>query len=290
MLTDFLILLFFFLLLDSLKCREHDYSDRFSHFIFLNVSRNGTLGTDVIQMLEQRWTSILSQLQALHTELQELKISSDKLENGFQGPSDKNIEFVILSDPNHPPYSLVILLKLLKGRYKIEILSHVHSSVSLVPSELQSFLNGLLNSSSGSRCIKVTLIWKKVGKDPLLIQCPMTNGTIAGEVNISRYLNRLLEQRPNPVLVYESKGEFYAGQVDMWLDSIYKSVTHGSKDIHLDIMPSISAVLVKQDWLVHSVSIADICFWSSLKQNPCLVNFNSNVKKWFEKCQHIWFT
>lgn len=271
-------------------CKEHDYSYRFSHFIFLNVSRNGTFGTDVIQMLEQRWTSIISQLQALHRELEELQSSSDKLEDGFQGASDKNIEFVIFSDPNHPPYSLIILLKLLLGRYKIEILSHVHSSISFIPSELQSFLNGLLNSSSGSSCIKVTLIWKKVGKDPLLIQCPMTNGTIAGEVNISRYLNRLLEQRPNPVLVYESKGEFYAGQVDMWLDSIYKSITHGSKDIRLDILTSLSAVLIKQDWLVHSVSIADICFWSSLKQNPCLINFNSNLKKWFEKCQHIWFT
>lgn len=241
-------------------------------------------------MLEQRWTSILSQLQALHTELQEIQINSDKLEDGFQGAGDKNIEFVILSDPNHPPYSLVILLNHLIGRYNIEILSHVHSSISVIPFELQSFLNGVLNSSSASSCIKVTLIWKKVGKDPLLIKCPVTNGTIAGEVNIARYLNRLLEQRPNPVLVYESKGEFYAGQVDMWLDSIYKSVTHGTNDICLDILPSLSAVLVKQDWLVHSVSIADICFWSSLKQNPCLINFNSNLEKWFEKCQHLWFT
>jgi hypothetical protein len=258
--------------------------------MFLNVSRNSTLGTDAIQMLEQRWTSILSQLQVLHTELQELRISFDKPEDGFQGAADKNIEFVILSDPHHPPYSLVILLKFLRGRYKIEILSHTHSSISVIPSELQLFLNGLSNKGSAGSCIKVTLIWKNVGKDPILIHCPISNGTIAGEVNISRYLNRLLEQRPNPVLVYESKGEIYAGQVDTWLDSIYKSVMHGSNFTCSDILPSLSAVLSKQDWLVHSLSIADICFWSSLKQNPTLINFSSNLKKWFEKCQHVWFT
>lgn len=258
--------------------------------MFLNVSRNGTLGTDAIQMLEQRWISILSQLQVLQTELQELHISSDKLEDGFQAAADKNVEFVILSDPLHPPYSLVILLKFLIGSYTIEISSHIHSSVSVIPSELQLFFNGLSNSSSANSRIKVTLVWKNMGKDPILIHCPISNGAITGEVNISRYLNRLLEQRPNPLLVYESKGEIYAGQVDTWLDSIYKSVMHGSNVTCSDILPSLSAVLSKQDWLVHSLSIADICFWSSLKQNPTLINFNSNLKKWFEKCQHIWFT
>jgi hypothetical protein len=241
-------------------------------------------------MLEQRWNAIISQLEALHDELQELQISSGGAENVFQEADYKRIEFVILSDPHYPPYSVVILLKLLAGRYRTEISAHVHSSVSVISSELQSFFNISLDSSGTGSYIKVTLIWKKVGKDPLLIQCPISNGTLAGEVNIARYLNRLLEQRPDPVLVYESKGEVFGGQVDTWLDCIYKSVTHGSNEVCSGIIPSLSAVLNKQDWLAHSMSIADICFWSSLKQNPHLLNSTYGLRKWFEKCQHIWFT
>lgn len=266
-----------------------DCSFRLSYFALLIVFRNGTLGTDV-QMLEQRWDSILSQLEFLHAELKELQITSDKPENGFQNADDRNLEFVILSDPNHPPYSLVILLKLLAGRYRIEVSSHIHSSVAFIPSELQSFLNGPSNSTGTGSCINITFIWKKVGKDPLLIQCPISNGSIAGEVNIARYLNRLLEQKPNPLLVYESKGEIYGGQVDEWLDCIYMSGPQGSNEVCSYALPSLASVLSKQDWLLHSMSVADICLWSSLKQNPCLINSNSNLRKWFEKCQHIWFT
>jgi hypothetical protein len=258
--------------------------------MFFIVSRKGIFGTDAVQMLEQRWSSILSQLQALHTELQDLHIGSDKLEDEFQGKADKNIDFAIFSDPNHPPYSLVILLKYLSGRYQIETSSHIHSSVSVIPSELHFFLKGLTDGSSAGSRIKVTLIWKEVGKDPFLIHCPISNGTIAGEVNISRYLNRLLEQRSDPALVYESKGEIYAGQVDAWLDSVCKSVMCGSNETCSDFLPLVSAVLTKQDWLVHALSVADIYLWSSLKQNPSLISFNSNLSRWFEKCQHIWFT
>lgn len=241
-------------------------------------------------MLEQRWNSILSKLQVLHTELQELKISSDKLENGYQKEAGKNLDFVIISDPQHPPYSLVVLLKLLASRYRIQISSHVHSSISCVPSELRSFLNCPSNGSGTGNYINITLIWKKVGKNPSLIECPISNGTIAGEVNVARYLNRLLEQKPFPALVYESKGELYAGQVDTWLDCIYMSVTHGSNEACSYALPSLAAVLSKQDWLLHSVSVADICLWSSLKQNPCLINSNSSLTNWFEKCERIWFT
>ncbi|KDR07776.1 hypothetical protein L798_02560, partial [Zootermopsis nevadensis] len=156
------------------------------------LDKNGTLGTD-LQTLEQRWNSILLRLEQLYTELRKLKNSSDNPENGFQNVDEQNLEFAIVSDPHHPPYSLVILSKLLADRYRIKVSSHAHSSVAFIPSELQSFLTGPSNSVGTGRTIKITLIWKKVGKDPLLIQCPISNGTIAGEVNIARYLNRLLE-------------------------------------------------------------------------------------------------
>jgi hypothetical protein len=259
------------------------------HFALLNVSRNGTLQTDV-QKLEQRWNAIVSQLEGLRAELQELRISSGMAENVFREAVEKNIEFVIHSDPRYPPYSVVILLKLLARRYRTEMSTHVHSSVLVISSELEAFFNVPVGNSDTGTYVKVTLIWKKVGKDPLLIQCPISNGTVAGEVNIARYLNRLLEQRPDPVLVYESKGEAFAGQVDVWLDCIYRAVLHGSNELCSGIKPSVSAVLNQQDWLACSVSIADICLWSFLKQSPKLLNSSYVLKKWFEKCQHIWFT
>jgi hypothetical protein len=258
-------------------------------FTLLNISRNGTLQTEV-QMLEQRWNAIVTQLEGLRAELRELQISSDGTENVFQEAVDKNMDFVILSDPHYPPYSVIIILKLLAGRYRTEISTHVHSSVPVISSELQSFFNVPLDSSDTGSYIKVTLIWKKVGKDPLLIQCPISNGTIAGEVNIARYLNRLLEQRPDPVLVYESKGEVFGVQVDAWLDCIYKAVVHGRNELCSGITPSVSTVLNKQDWLACSMSIADICLWSFLKQNPNILNSTCGLKKWFEKCHRIWFT
>ena len=259
------------------------------HFILSNVSRNGTLKTDV-QTLEQRWNAIVSQLEGLQAELQELQINSGGTENVFQEEFDKNIEFVIHSDPHYPPYSVIILLKLLAVRYQTEISTHVHSSVSVISSELQSFFNVPLGSSGIGSFVKVTLIWKKLGKDPLLIHCPVSNSTIAGEVNIARYFNRLLEQRPDPVLIYESKGGVYGSQVDAWLDCIYKSVVHGSNEQCSSIVPSVSAVLNKQDWLTCSLSIADICLWSFLKQRPNLLHSTYSLKKWFENCQRMWLT
>jgi phenylalanyl-tRNA synthetase alpha chain len=253
------------------------------------LDKNGTLQTDV-QMLEQRWNALVTQLEGLRAELQELRISSDGTENVFQEAVDKNMEFVILSDPHYPPYSVIVILKLLAGRYRTEISTHVHSSVSVISSELQYFFNVSLDSTDADSYVKVTLIWKKVGKDPLLIQCPISNGTIAGEVNIARYLNRLLEQRPDPVLVYESKGDVFGVQVDAWLDCIYKAVVHGSNELCSGITPSVSAVLNKQEWLACSMSIADICLWSFLKQNPNILSSTYGLKEWFEKCQHIWFT
>jgi hypothetical protein len=273
----------------KLWCLEHMvcYVVR-PHFALLNVSRNGTLQTDV-QKLEQRWNAILSQLEGLRAELQELQISSGRTENVFREAVEKNIEFVIHSDPHYPPYSVIILLKLLAGRYRTEISTHVHSSVSVISSELQSFFNVPLGNSYTGSYVKVTLIWKKVGKDPLLIQCPISNSTVAGEVNIARYLNRLLEQKLTPVLVYESKGEAFAGQVDAWLDCIYRAVIHGSNELCSGMKPSVSAVLNQQEWLACSMSIADICLWSFLKQSPNLLNSSYGLKKWFEKCQLVWF-
>jgi len=259
------------------------------HFALLNVSRNGTLQTDV-QMLEQRWNAIVARLEGLHAELQELQISSDGTEHVFQEAVDKNTEFVILSDPLYPPYSVIIILKLLAGRYRTEISTHVHSSVPVISSELQSFFTVPVDSSDIGSYVKVTLIWKKVGKDPLLIKCPISNGTVAGEVNIARYLNRLLEQRPDPVIVYESKGDVFGIQVDVWLDRIYEAVVHGSDELCSGITSSVSEVLNRQDWLACSMSIADICLWSFLKQNPNILNSAYGLKRWFEKCQDIWFT
>ncbi|XP_069694366.1 phenylalanine--tRNA ligase alpha subunit-like isoform X2 [Periplaneta americana] len=243
--------------------------------------------TAELQKQELRWDSIHLQLQALQTELQSLRLRYEKSKSYSQAP-DKDLDFVILSDPRHPPYSLVVLLKLLLNTYRVEISEHIHSSVSDISSELRSLFKGVGNNEGAGCCIKVTLIWKMIGKDPLLTLSPVSNNNIVGEVNVARYLSRLLEQSPSPLVVYESQGELYASQVDMWLDCIYKSVIRGENK---SALPAITAVLTTQCWLLgNSVSLADICLWSSLKQNPYLIASNSKLKKWYESCcKHAWF-
>ena len=262
------------------------YCSQYGFILCIKITcyRNGTLGNYDMELLEQRWDSILQQLEDLQTQLKDLRKSEM-----FQDDNSKVLDLVIHADPHYPPYSAFVLLKLIAFRYKVNVTTHIHSSVSNVPENFNLIVNRPINFCSTGSKLNLMLIWKKVGKDPILVQCPISNGNVAGEVNIARYLNRLLEQRPEPFIVYESKGDIHGSQVDTWLDFVYKSVVRGSNKINSSAVNSLANVLNKQEWLAgSSVTIADICLWSCLKQNTHLTDSNSVIKKWFMNCsQHF---
>lgn len=127
-------------------------------------------------------------------------------------------QLVIFCDPKHPIYFIESFLQFISPHFHVSVSTHVHSTVASLPNELVNF--GLLNSSKNANVdVSLTLIWKSVGCDPIMVLPGMCK--ILGMVNIARYLNRLVEQIDTNVLKYETNGSLYASKIDFYLDKIH---------------------------------------------------------------------
>lgn len=108
--------------------------------------------------------------------------------------------------------------------------SHVHSSVQCFPNQLLTFCSEYRNAKQTTD-IHLTIIWKEIGIDPIL-QLPGMH-EIIGEINVARYLNRVIENCYPHVLRYESKGALYANEIDNYLEKIHKFLhTNVHQTIH----------------------------------------------------------
>lgn len=145
-----------------------------------------------------------------------------KIKQMAEYPSEKpkflKQQLVIFCDPKHPIYFLESFLRFISPHFHVSVSTHLHSTVTSLPNELVNF--GLLHSSRNANVdISLTLIWKIVGCDPIMILPGMRK--ILGVVNIARYLNRLVEQIDTNVLKYEANGPLYASKIDFYLDKIH---------------------------------------------------------------------
>ncbi|XP_066587999.1 phenylalanine--tRNA ligase alpha subunit [Prorops nasuta] len=139
-----------------------------------------------------------------------------------------NIEqqnLVIFCDPNYPIYSLEPLLQAIKGHFRVILSVYTHSSVKEISKDLTNFCSEF-NRKIVNPEIDITLIWKNVGIDPIMKLFDMQN--IMGEINVIRYLNRIIEAKNPTLLIYESNGVKYANQIDMYLEIIH-CILHGNK-------------------------------------------------------------
>jgi len=64
-----------------------------------------------------------------------------------------------------------------------------------------------------------------MGLDPLMKLSEMRD--ITGEINIARYVNRLIETRSPQILRYETNGAAYANKIDSALEKIH-AILHGA--------------------------------------------------------------
>nr|CAD7407240.1 unnamed protein product [Timema poppensis] len=233
---------------------------------------------ELAKELEKRWDEIIAKLEALRSELTILQPQNKTEER------NEEIRIVIFANPVHPPYSVLVLLKLLSQSYNVSSTSHLHSSIDKIQPEL--FTNEM-NGNGHSINLTVNFIWKNHSSYPVLIVSPISHCEVVGEINVARYLNRLLESRSRrPALVYESDGPVRSGHIDVWLDRLY-TLSHGNNKECSEVLKSASAVLAKQEWLTSlSMSVADVCLWSALKQGVSVGTLPLPLNKWFKNCSN----
>ncbi|XP_005095845.1 aminoacyl tRNA synthase complex-interacting multifunctional protein 2 [Aplysia californica] len=191
------------------------------------------------------------------------------------------LDLVISADPSSVPLSLLVLCGQLCERYAVLKATYVHSSVSdSVPDNLRGLLssNGGLKRSDAQ--VAITLVWKKVVNGPQLMVDPTKQTTIMGEVNIARYITRLLQP------AVDSEDVVKATQVDELLDLAQLQLVSGNAKEKAAAVRTLNANLGKQDWLTGaSPSLADIVLWSVLQQTGQASSPPANVKKWLALCQ-----
>ncbi|ESO89130.1 hypothetical protein LOTGIDRAFT_106366, partial [Lottia gigantea] len=188
-------------------------------------------------------------------------------------------DIVVYIDPSSIPYSLLVLYHQLQQHYSILASTHLHSSVSYVPDNIQNLFNNGLVQSRKDYQIALTVIWKKVLFGPRLMVDPSKQTAIEGEVNVARYLQRLLDSS------FDSGDVVQATQIDEWLDTAQIQYNNGSNKERAAVMRSLNAKLGKSSWLVGDrCSLADVAMWSVLQQSGQVDNVPGNVKKWLTSC------
>lgn len=127
-------------------------------------------------------------------------------------------KLVIFCDPHYPIFSLEKILYLAKPFLKITVSTYTQSSVVELPVKLRNFCSEFHNADEDA-LIDIVLIWKIIGVDPIMQSSNMFE--LKGEVNIARYMNRLIESQNPDILVYESNGPLYANKIDFYLEKIH---------------------------------------------------------------------
>ncbi|XP_017891034.1 phenylalanine--tRNA ligase alpha subunit isoform X2 [Ceratina calcarata] len=155
-------------------------------------------------------------------ELAREKRESDERENKFctvkrTGQVEKQ-KLIVFCDPKHPVKFIEQFVRHVKPYVNIHVTSHVHCNVRYFPRGMSNFCAEYRDLDQNAD-IRLTIIWKEIGIDPIM-QLPGMH-EIMGEVNIARYLNRLIEHCYPHLLRYESKGALYANEIDNYLEMLH---------------------------------------------------------------------
>ncbi|KAK6187582.1 hypothetical protein SNE40_005576 [Patella caerulea] len=190
-------------------------------------------------------------------------------------------DIVIYLDPSSIPYSLFVLYEDLRKQFNVLATTHVHSSVLDVPGSLINIFNNGEVKSRKDYQIGLTVIWKKVNNGAVLMVDPYKQSAIEGEVNIARYLQRLLNSQ------YDSQDIIEATQIDEWVDTAQIQYLDGSNKERAAVLRSLNSRFGKNSWLVGDrCSLADITMWSVLQQSGQVTDVPANVKKWLTACNN----
>lgn len=176
-------------------------------------------------------------LQRKTQEQEILQKTRSKQEAKFEQVQENRLEkrkfltenLIIFCNPNQPIYFVEPFLQLIQPYLNVSVSTHVHSTVTKFPNELARFCSDFSNTVMNVD-ISITLIWKTIGIDPILIVSGMR---IVGIVNIAKYLNRLIESINVNVLKYEQNGSLYANKIDSYLDKIHCALHGMKRDVNM---------------------------------------------------------
>lgn len=239
--------------------------------------------------LEKHQENLLDKLKALEMKLMEMNDEINIDYGKFVEVTPKAVDFsllvnkyqdiVINANPNHPPLSVWILCRLLRKQSNILLNIHVHSSVVCLPDHVKLLEGGGSDDLRTNHQIVITLIWKEtIEKDPEMMISPIIQAAIKGEVNIARYLARLL------IPSYDTGDPVIVTEIDSWLDLAHSSILHGNNKERQSILKAMNSCLGKQDFLVgENMTVADIVIWSTLCQTKLTTGLSTNVNKWWNK-------
>lgn len=156
---------------------------------------------------------------------------------------------MIFCDAKYPILWLEDVLKIAKNCLKTSVTIHRHSTNEKV-SQFENFCADFKNLENEVSDLSVNFIWKSVGVDPILKLDG--NREIFGQVNIARYMNRLIELINPSLLRYESKGPLYANKIDGALDKIHNSLHNSREKFFSDFAKS------KSRFIFEELSIVDL--------------------------------
>lgn len=254
---------------------------------------------DLVAELEQRQQQLLERLNHLRKLVENIKTSQPSKQLDSAGmvsavtavpagapkvagaKSGSLVDIVVSASPDNPPWSLWPLHRLLSQQKRVLLSCHTHSSLNELPSNLASLATGPENGVSArprtSYDLALTLVWKQVDQDCEVMVSPLLQAAIVGEVNLIRYLGRLLSPS------YESADAASVTEVDRWLSLAHHGLIHGKNKEQQAVLKALNAQLGKTPYVLGPApGLADIALWSALLQTNLSSGAPGNVNKWLK--------
>lgn len=266
-----------------------------------SVTTMDTSNLDPVSALELRQDRILSKLAELRQTLDKLtsqyqvtQPSSSTNTQAAAVPSVKTSssakiksplgsgihDIVINANPSSPPLSLFVLFEMLKQKYKVLATSYIHSTVKADKKLCDIIKNGC-QVTRGDHDIALSVVWKNVERRPELIVSPGKQSVIIGEVNIARYINRLLSP------TFDTADIVMATYSDEWLDVADISMINGNSKQRTSAVKNLNNRFKKNDWIVgDQFTWVDAVMWSAVSQSQ-LASVPEHVQKWLERCSAL---
>ena len=114
---------------------------------------------------------------------------------------------------------------------------------------------------------------------PELMVSPAKQSVITGEVNIARYLNRLLSPG------YDTDDIIMATTTDEWLDNTELQLLNGNSKQRNALIKSLNSTLKKSEWVGgDGFSFLDAVLWSAVHGAGFAQSAGENVQKWIQRC------
>lgn len=244
--------------------------------------------------LEMRQEAVLHRLQCLKQQLD--KLQNNKCLTDQSMPSMSVVgaaaqsspvkigtvhDLVIAANPDRPPYSLVLLRKLLKNvGFPVYCANHVHSSVKKVSESLQKTFTESPEGDRSKHSLAFTLHWKDVSSPSLMVN-PLHQTPISGEANIIRYVSRLFPL--SSPYNYEATGTFTSiTETDNLLDQLTNQMICGNNKERQAVLRLLNGRLGRASWLMgDKCSIVDVMAWSAVRQTGSEAGAPANVSKWY---------